>query len=304
MTKRILFLTILLLLTIFIGSANAAKTNANKNHDGEYCHDPQIKVVRMNDYTFRSYHCKPESGWTGYFEIHHKDRKIYSERIKDGEFSIDENMGDVLSGSSLLPPPGKDINGDGIPEIVIQRHVGGPQFESRYSYTIYSLGKRVKKVATLEGDHSTMQFRDLDGDGIYEVIGYDWAFAYFFGTLGTSPHPVVILKWQGGRYRLDYKRMKEPAPTREELIKKAKELRETDEPYFMNIEAWYYILDLIYAGNGKAAWKFLDMYWVIPPDEPQFREYQQFKREFIATVKKQLAKSIYWKDLKRLNSWH
>ncbi|MCX5842259.1 MAG: hypothetical protein NT022_00655 [Deltaproteobacteria bacterium] len=279
----------------------ATGNNINSGEDTKwgYCYEPDIKIVRMNDNTYRSYHCKFESGWTGYFEIYHKDRKVYSERIKEGDFSIDENMSDVLFGSSLLPPPGKDINGDGIPEIVMQRHVGGPQFQGHYSYSIYSLGRRVKKLATLEGGHSPMQFKDLDGDGHYEVIGYDWAFAYFLGTFGTSPHPVVILKWQGGRYHLDYKRMKKPSPTHEELIKKAMNLRESDEPYFMNIEAWYYIIDLIYSGNGNSAWKFLDMYWVIPPEERQLRK----KREFISVFKKQLVKSLYWKDLRILNGW-
>jgi hypothetical protein len=302
MIKRILLSTILLFLTIFIGSASADKIDASENHDTEYCHEPRIKVVRMKDYTYRAYYCGEFRG--DYFEIYHKDRKIHSERIKEGDFSIDENMSAVLSGRSLLPPLKKDINGDGSPKIVIERHVGGPQFQGRYSYTIYSLGKRVKKLATLEGGHSPMQFEDLDGDGLYEVIGHDWVFAYFFGTFGTSPHPVVILKWQGENYHLDCEQMRKPSPTHEELMKKAMNLRESNEPYFMNLEAWFYIVDLIYSGNGNAAWTFLDMYWVIPPGDEDFREKQQEKRKFISVFKKQLAKSLYWRDLKVLNSWH
>jgi hypothetical protein len=112
--------------------------------------------------------------------------------------------------------------------------------------------------------------------------------------------------------------MKEPSPTLEELEKKAVDLRESAEkvkaplphggmlnnPYFMEPDAWFYIIDLIYSGNGNSAWTFLDMYWVVPPEDEKFREKQREKREFISTFKKQLAKSLYWKDIKVLNSWH
>jgi hypothetical protein len=113
MTKRILLSTILLFLTIFIGSASADKIDASENHDTEYCHEPRIKVVRMKDYTYRAYYCGEFRG--DYFEIYHKDRKIHSERIKEGDFSIDENMSAVLSGRSLLPPLKKDIMAMAVP---------------------------------------------------------------------------------------------------------------------------------------------------------------------------------------------
>jgi hypothetical protein len=54
----------------------------------------------------------------------------------------------------------------------------------------------------------------------------------------------------------------------------------------------------------KAAWTFLDMYWMIPPNDPEFREKQREKQKFITAFKKQLTKSFYWEDLKKINSWH
>ena len=183
---RILLSTILLLLIIFIGSVSADEINSSNNVEPH--------IVKMNDYSYRAYYYdRSTSVMTNYFEIYHKGRKVYSEQIKDGDFSIVERNSDILSEDSRLPLSGKDINGDGIPKFVLERYVGGAKFKGRYSYTIYSLGKKVKKFATLEGDYSPMYFVDLDGDGRYEVIGHDWVFAYFFWT---SPHPVVILKWQ------------------------------------------------------------------------------------------------------------
>jgi hypothetical protein len=61
-------------------------------------------------------------------------------------------------------------------------------------------------------------------------------------------------------------------------------------------------MDYFYSGNGNSARTFLDMYSVIPPYEPQSREKQRAKREFISAFKNQLAKSLNWKDLKILNS--
>ena len=116
---------------------------------------------------------------------------------------------------------------------------------------------------------------------------------------------------------MGFKLMKKLPPTREELIKKAEDLRKSLEkengpfpegyilniPHYQHTAAWNYLVDLIYSGNAKAAWAFLDMYWIIPPGCTKFKENQQDKREFITAFKKQLARSLYWKDLKTLNSW-
>lgn len=300
-------------------SRPATENNINPSKDTKWghCYEPDIKIIRMKDNEYRSYRCKPESSWTGYFEIYHKDRKVYSERIKNGDFSVCD-LNDSLSKCSQMPLPGTDINGDGIPEMVMERHTGQPQFTSCYSYQIYSIGKRVRKLVTLEGKHSPMQFKDLDGDGLYEAIGHDWVLAYYFGDFLSSPHPTIILKWQKGVYRLDFKLMKKPPPAYEELKKKAEDLRRSLEkengpfpegyilniPFYQHTDAWNYLVDLIYSGNAKAAWAFLDMYWIIPPGCTKFKEKQQEKREIIASFKKQLTTSIYWKDLKTLNKWH
>ena len=293
------------------------KTGASKNTKWGYCYEPDVKIIKMKDNEYHSYDCQVESGWTGYFEIYRNDRKIYSERIKNGKFSV-YDLNDLPPEDSQKRPPEKDINGDGIPEMVMERHIGTGQFTDRYSYPIYSIGKSVRKVVTIEGMYSPMKFIDLDGDDLYEITGEDWVLAYFFGDFLSSPHPTIILKWQKGGYRLGFKLMKKLSPTKEELKKKAEDLRKSLEesigpfpegyilniPHYVHTEAWSYLVDLIYAGNAKAAWKFLDMYWIIPPGCTNFKEKQKEKRWFIAAFKKQLTRSPYWKDLKILNSWH
>lgn len=295
--------------------ATGNKLNPSEDTKWGYCYEPDTKIIGMNDHTYRSYHCEPISGWTGYFEIYYKDRKVYSEGIDKGDFSVCD-VNDTLSKCLQVPPPGTDINGDSVPEMVMERHTGQPQFTNYYSYPIYSIGKKVQKLVTIRGMHSPMQFKDLDGDGLYEVIGNDWVLAYYFGDFTSSPHPIIILKWQKSGYRLDFKLMKKLPPAYEELKKKAEDLRRSfenangpfpegyifDIPDYQHADAWNYLVDLIYSGNAKAAWTFLDMYWIIPPGCTEFKEKKQEKRKFMASFKKQLARSLYWKDLKALNS--
>jgi len=296
-------------------STPESKINPSIKTKWGYCHEPRVNIIKTNNASYRFYHCMEDKG---YFEIYRKDRKIYSERMmKNGNYFVCD-LNDPLSECSQVPPPGTDINGDGIPEMVMRHHTGQSQFTDRYSYSIYSIGKRVRKLVTLEGMHSPMQFKDLDGDGLYEVTGNDWALAYFFGDFLSSPHPTIILKWHNGSYRLAFKLMKNPPPTHEELKKKAEDLKISLEkengpfpegnilniPFYKHIEAWNYLVDLIYSGNEKVAWSFLDMYWIIPPGCSKSKEKQQEKREVIAAFKKQLSRSLYWKDLKTLNSWH
>jgi len=291
------------------------ESGPSENTKWGYCYEPDVKIIKMKDNEYHSYDCRVESGWTGYFEIYRKDRKIYSERIKNGSFFV-YDLNDLSPEDSQKRHPTKDINGDGIPEMVMERHTGTGQFTGRYSYPIYSIGKRVRKVVTIEGMHSPMKFTDLDGDGLYEITGEDWVLAYFLGDFLSSPHPTIILKWQNGVYRLDFKLMEKPSPTKEELKKKAEDLRKSLEetigpfpegyilnlPHYVHTEAWSYLVDLIYSGNANAAWAFMDMYWIIPPGYTKFRDKQKEKLEFIIALKKQLARSHYWKDLRTLNS--
>jgi hypothetical protein len=96
--------------------ATVNKRNTDKNSKWGYCYDPEMTMhysTQLKDNEYRAYQCANESGWTGYFEIYYKSKKIYTERVKNGHFSIcDPN--DSLDDCSNMPA-GKDINGDGIP---------------------------------------------------------------------------------------------------------------------------------------------------------------------------------------------
>ena len=219
----------------------------------------------------------------------------------------------VDSGSHLSiimsPPAGTDINGDGIPEIIVEHFSGGAH--CCFEYGIFSIGKKLELISTLDGQHSSLLFKDLDGDRKYEAIGRDWTFAYWNASMGGSPAPEIILRWKDGRYRLAENLMKKPSPDHNGLLKLAKEFRdgavfqdESMQSLHWEAEWWAVMLELIYTGNGDLAWKFCDWFWPISDQQSISKKYLADKKRYLAEFKKQLKTSPYWPDLKKINGWN
>jgi len=207
----------------------------------------------------------------------------------------------------MSPPAGTDINGDGIPKIIVRHFTEG--IHCCYEYGIYSLGKKLELIDTLQGEHSSFKFRDLDGDGKFEAIGRDWTFAYWNASHAESPAPEIILRWKNGKYRFAEDLMKKP-PNHNELLKLAKEFRkqavfEDESMQSLHWEArwWAVMLELIYTGNGDLAWKFCDWFWPISDQQVISKKYLSDKKRFLAEFKKQLNESPYWPDMKKMNGW-
>jgi len=218
----------------------------------------------------------------------------------------------LLSTESMMailmsPPAGTDLNGDGIPEIIVRYFSGGAH--CCMEYRIYSLGKRLELINTLQGLHSYFKFRDLDGDGKYEAIGRDWTFGYWNASFAGSPAPEIILQWKDRKYRLAKDLMKKP-PNEKELQKLAKEFRrsalftdESRQSLHWEAEWWAVMLELIYTGNGDLAWKFCDWFWPVSNQKSVGQIYLADKKKYLVEFKKQLKKSPYWADLKKMNGW-
>jgi len=207
----------------------------------------------------------------------------------------------------MSPPAGTDINADGIPEIIVRHFTEGAH--CCYEYGIYSLGSTLELIDTLQGEHSSFKFKDLDGDGKYEAIGKDWTFAYWNASFAGSPAPEIILRWKNGRYRVAEDLMKKPA-NHNELLRLAKEFRkqavfEDESMQSLHWEArwWAAMVELIYTGNGNLAWKFCDWFWPISDQQSISRKYLANKKRFLAEFKKQLTESPYWADIKKMNGW-
>ena len=183
-------------------------------------------------------------------------------------------------------PVTADVNGDGIQDLVIEhfpRHA-----QCCWGYTIVSLGETPKELANLEGFPSPLTFHDVNADGIYEVITDDWNYYSWYAS------PRVIFRYENGEYKLASNLMKRPAPTPRELAAKAAEFRKA--PLYnalpVPLEVYRYMLDLIYSGNEKSAWAFLNRVWPAQRTD---------KQQFIESFKEQLAKSRFWPEVHNMS---
>jgi hypothetical protein len=241
--------------------------------------------VKIGPYTYRSY--SGETLGQGAFEIWRGDKVILRE--EDGDYNISLDRKD-----SNLPEPGKDITGDGLPDLVIEVYSGGAH--CCFEYLILSLGEEVKKLDRISGGNSSFEFKDLNGDGIYEAIGNDDTFAYWETSYVESPMPGVILKFDGKKYVVS-DLMRRPAPSDEQLVAKLEEVSrdQGESRWGIPPSAWGYMLELIYGGNGDLAWKFCDMIWA--------KRGKGNREDFLSEFRKQLAESPYWDGIKSLNGW-
>jgi hypothetical protein len=125
-------------------------------------------------------------------------------------------------------------------------------------------------------------------------VTYDWTFAYWKTSFVQSPSPKVILQFHNGKYRPDLEMMRKAAPTTSELNRMAKKFKhkfgspENNDPentWSAPPELGGKMLDLIYSGNTKSAWKLLDLSWPAG---------KSGKNEFLREFKKLLATSQYY----------
>jgi hypothetical protein len=193
--------------------------------------------------------------------------------------------------TSVHNPVVADVTGDGVPELVIEEFPRNSQ--CCWNYTVVSLGKSPKEVASVGGFPSPMTFEDINGDGVYEITGDDWNFNSWYA--GSR----LILGYHKGAYRLASHLMKRPAPTEAELAAKAVEFRKSavyaDFPVARDV--YQYMIDLVYSGNMDSALAFLDLSW---PKQSSTDGYN--KKDFIDRFKQQLAKSPYWTEIAEMSA--
>jgi hypothetical protein len=224
-----------------------------------------------------------------------KNGKIKFKRTEDSKYMIGLVYED--SPGNKLIPPGKDINGDGVPDVVISEWTQGAH--CCFLFHIFSLSENVKEIAVIDAEHGDLSgFVDPHHNGVLDFKAADWTFAYWNAGFAQSPAPEILLKWDGSNYRLDIDLMRK-APMDEKVLKASAIKVKADENWTQqfrdcvpNPDLWRTMLDLIYSGNEVQAWQFAEMAW-----NPACPGYDQFLKDF----KIQLATSHYWKDVQALN---
>lgn len=197
--------------------------------------------------------------------------------------------------------------------IIISSHTGGSR--CCFDNIILSLGGKVRKIAEISDQHSSLEAKDIDEDGTDELILNDWTFVVWHTSFQEFPHPKVVLKYQNGNYKPSAKLMRKPysEKNRLELWKKAREISallkellkdsdfsiekwlSDDVDYYSQLlppELWAIMLDLLYTGNGNLALEFLEKAW-----------YKKLEGEvvFLKSFQQQLLKSPYISVIKEMN---
>jgi len=119
---------------------------------------------------------------------------------------------------------GRDITGDGQPNLVIADYSGGAH--CCLSYYVFSVGKEFKLIDVLNAEDSDLaRFIDVDGDGVLEFAMNDWTFEYWNVPFASSPAPRVYLAYRGEGYRIALDLMRQPSPSPESETKLINKIR-------------------------------------------------------------------------------
>jgi hypothetical protein len=132
---------------------------------------------RMGDWTVRVWHRTGEAGDLALVSL---DRLGRPPRTIDG-------VSEILEGS------GRDLSGDGNPDLLILRYSGG--MHCCFQTEVHDLGAEDRLLLRTPASNCPARPADVDGDGRLELRGCDDAFAYRGCSFAASPLPVVILAY-------------------------------------------------------------------------------------------------------------
>ncbi len=192
--------------------------------------------------------------------------------------TIQSPRGDIVFeyddwGIDILPVTGKDVNGDGQPDAVLEGYSGGAH--CCWTYSIISLGEKPGLISDFEnGDNAS--FQDLNGDGRIEILVRDSDFDYFEDLAHAfAPFPLLILRLEGNRFKDVGSEFlgtydKEIGAWRDKLSPSSLDkflhpssAKPYDEVDYLDTKSrvLMVVLDYLYSGRSKEAWKSLDELW-------------------------------------------
>lgn len=276
--------------------------NLNKNNIGEL----ENKTINIGGYTICLEYLnknKEEDNFGDFLKlsisknnkkIFETDPSLYFSNFFNA-FNESEDIVIVKSASEIKDGLVKDVNNNGIPELVFSAYSGGSHC-CNHNYVI-ELIDPLNFILDANTEDAGMVFKDINKDGVYEIETYDTVFNYWNTSYVASPRPNIILSIKNGIYRVDTELMKRPAPTNDELISKAKFVMGWGEILGKDDKmAWDYALELIYSGNLKSAQKYVDLSWGSKSPNEIIGEFKS-KEDFWNELIKQTKTSSYYQDL-------
>jgi hypothetical protein len=113
----------------------------------------------------------------------------------DGRVLLTLGAAGAVSAISVQEPSGRDISGDGLPEIVVGEWSGGAH--CCYSTTIYSFEGEiaVRRLLQLEQGSCPATFEDIDSDGRLELITCQDGWEIDYCTFAEAPFAPVVFTY-------------------------------------------------------------------------------------------------------------
>jgi hypothetical protein len=223
-------------------------------------------------YSVRTY--KRDSG-LAYFEVLMGYKRLYSYSAKRRFF---------------VEIFGSDVTGNGLPNLVIRQWQGSAHGELKY-LVLELDSSAVNEIDVIDGLLS-VEFQDLNNDGIVEITGLDKSYSYFGGDCFTSsPLPLVVLSFDKTQAKFvpDKKLMSKPPLPQDQLkrlrLKYKKDPRWSKESRPPS-ELFATMLERVYSGNEKQAWELFDASW---PDESKIP-----KMEYKESLEIDTRKSLFY----------
>lgn len=178
------------------------------------------------------------------------------------------------------------------------------------NYWIIDISNKKARTIFRSEDYSYyrggMEIFDAEGDGIYELVQFDGTFRYMMDDCGTcSPEPRAVFKYdkkkkqyipaKGIHQDFVLEGFKESEKLIAENFDKLQEQKydENDRTleYELSQTVRSHVVDLIYFGDEKKAWKIFDKYF--PKNSS--------KEETRAAIKERLKQSKFYQALKKKN---
>lgn len=245
-----------------------------------------------------------KDGSDAYYEILKDNKSVFQQKAAHkGEKFFIGAMSDKDPDASLVKM-GKDITGDGQPDLVVSEWSGGAN--CCLTFHIFEIGSTFRKIGTIDGKYGDAgpHFMHMDKDSKtagLQVQVSDWTFANWHSDFADSPAPKVSLRFSEGAYRVSPDLMRSSIPSVSDLDARVATIRAYKNPSkskswpgaAISPILWATMLDLIYTGHAGDAWKFLDRAW-----PPQIGGKDAFARDFRA----QLKRSPYWSAVDAMNA--
>lgn len=245
-----------------------------------------------------------KDGSDAYYEILKDNKPVFRQKAAyKGEQFFIGTMDDKDPDATLVKM-GKDITGDGQPDVVISEWSGGAN--CCLTIHIFEIGSTFRQIGTIAAKYGDtpphfihMEDKDSKKAGVKVQVG-DWTFANWHSDFADSPAPKVILRFSDGAYRVSPDLMRSPIPSVSDLDARVAEIRthkNTSKSKSwpgadISPTLWATMLDLIYTGHAGDAWKFLDRAW-----PPQIAGKDLFAHDF----RTQLKRSPYWSAVDTMN---